>query len=184
MGLRDTAEQLDACRAQSVADEARIAELEQQLDTARRGITEQAARYAASVDDLDARITDRDRQIAELEHDLVRAESALADRLQHDAHTRPTLHTIDADSVASILSGYMPETAAVQAARLIVPLVQSFDGVLLTPEEAALAVRACRHSAESIRAVLDVDPARLHPDVAPYVERLTDLADRLTEETR
>jgi chromosome segregation ATPase len=178
MGLRDTAEQLDACKAQSVRDEARIADLQGMLT----GAKDLAGILSQRVVALEARIEDRDRQVAELEHDLARAESALADRLRHDAHAHPTGHTIDRAALIALLSGFEIDTAdEEETADRILALLQPTDGVLITAEEAQLTIRACRHSAESIRAVLDVDPARLHPDVAPYVERLTDLADRLQE---
>lgn len=180
MGLRDTAEQLDACKAQSVRDEQRIAVLQDTLD----GLG-QVAR-------------DQARQIAELEHDLARAESALADRLRHHAHAHATVPAADwalLDLCRRFIVGVRgvgyTELEGIPLAdverRLDVATRTAAEGgdrVTITQEEAALAIRACRHSAESIRAVLEVDPARLHPDVAPYVERLTDLADRLAEETR
>jgi septal ring factor EnvC (AmiA/AmiB activator) len=173
MGLRDTAEQLEACQQQSVRDEATIIELQDLYRTA----NDDRAEAQRELDD--AR-----RQIAELEHDLARAESALADRLRHDAHAHPTATTIDRGALTTLtdeLAG--PDALDLHDLRYwvdrILALVQPVDGVLITPEQAQLAVRAARHSAESIRAVLDVDPGRLHPDVAGYVDRLTDLADHL-----
>lgn len=161
MGLNDAAEQLASAQAQSVRDEREIAELRVTLE----GMT---------------------RQNAELEHDLARAESDLADRLQHDAHVRPAAHTIDRAAVTETLQALAADAAEPHYALNIegrvdeiLGLLQPADGILLTAEDAALAVRACLHSAESIRFVLETDPTHLHPGLAPYVTRLTDLADRL-----
>lgn len=190
MGLRDTAEQLEAAQAQSVLDEALIAELQDRLrrrDIILRERDEQIA-------ELQAAATDRDRQIAELEHDLARAESALADRLQHDAHAHPTALHLDRDELTGLLYELAVEATSrgdigpIEIAGIadawaprITALAEPLDGVPLTTDEAALAIRACRHSAAAIATVLDVDPSRLHPEVASYVQRLTDLADRLSQ---
>jgi hypothetical protein len=68
VGLNDEAEKLAACHAVNVENEAKIAELEDQL---RRY---QSARAVSEA------------QIADLEHENVRLESALGERLRHDAH--------------------------------------------------------------------------------------------------
>lgn len=137
MGLRDTADQLDACRAQSVTDETRIAQLERELANAGEGLA---------------------------------AAATLIDLLMSTARS-------DA-AVRDLLDSGAPISRPVLAATLDDPP----PGTYLTADEAQLAVRACRHSAASIREIADIDPTRLHPDVAPYAARLDTLADRLTRE--
>jgi hypothetical protein len=169
MGLRDTAEQLEACRAQSVLDEQTI---EQQ---------------SARIRELQLAYDLQRQRADEAEHELVQAESALGERLRHDSHGTAAVEADLLSARARLAAvGYLvhpltdgePLTAG--AIRRILDEVTAEPwGAFLDLEQAALVARACRHSAASIRAVLDVDPDRLHPDVAPYVGRLEELADRL-----
>jgi hypothetical protein len=137
MGLRDTAEQLDACREQSRRDEHRIQELEIAFDLERK-------------------------IVAELEAENVRLESALADRLRHDRHgvaaTEADLTTAR-ERLARIhhlidprRDDPQPLPAAV-IRRILDETTAEPEGVYLPPDDADTIARALRGLAGVIRAV-------------------------------
>lgn len=153
MGLRDTAEQLDACREQSKLDEARIAQLEQDL-----------AEADAEVVRLTSALGDRLRHDA---HGVAAAEADLT-----SARTRLA-------AIARIVDPRRDEEQLTAGAirRILDEVTAEPWGAYLDLDEARLAERALRHSAATIRTVQELDG--LDPAVAGYLPRLDALADRL-----
>jgi hypothetical protein len=180
MGVRDTEEQLNACREQSVRDERRILDLERERDAL-------LEKYRARTAELEQELGRQIRAGVELEHLLAQAESALADRLRHDAHGTAA---VEADllsaraRLAAIAKLVHPlrdgEPLTAGAVRRILDEVTAEPwGVYLDLDEAGVAERACRHSAATLRTVLELSPERLDPAVAGWLPQLDAVAERL-----
>lgn len=241
MGSNDAREQLEVCKADQVANEARIRDLEQRLAAAEIDAAdrlEQLEHVRRLADDADMLSRENDppreygfvgtptlrravgpapephveiggarmlesqyhaarfglldrcdvleQQVATLEAENRRLETALLERLDHDHHGTAALERELADARArlALVDGISASagdgTAAEAVQEILGALHGARPGVLFAGDDAEVALVAFRHLATSLRILEPVTPGR-PGHLAPQVHRFDLLGDRVEE---
>jgi hypothetical protein len=185
MGLRDAAEQLEACKEESVRAEHRIADLEEELGRVEREVPQREAAFRTRIAELEAAFDLERQALTEAEAENVRLESALAQRLQHDGHGVAALED-ELRHARRILARIFrlvdprkddpaPLTPR-DVRRILDDVTAEPEGAYLDPGDALTAGRAVRALAGVIRATSwDFDGDQDHADA----DVLDALADRI-----
>jgi hypothetical protein len=188
MGVRDTAEQLEVCKADAVRLEreleasresdrlarSRVEALEAELGRIEREVPAREGEFRQRVAELELAFDLQGRALAEAEHENARLASALSNRLRHDAHGLAQLEA-DRDDARQRLARIFrlvdprradPTPLPAGVIRRIIAEVTADPSIPSTPDWATL--DACRRLVASIRDIGD----------------LQDLERRLDEATR